>query len=387
MAHNDISPSLAKASAPIGRAGSMAIGLAGRRGLVLVCLLSACSDHDAQTGNTVAAMNSVTTSATESTGGSVDPPPSGNSMPPTTASARQNQWLSQAIAFMARPAQQRDLLTALRARAMTHPGFCPDATFAPKRVNILFDPEPQFDADGTMTRGVIVQTFTMQGCAVPVLLTIQTEAASGAPLRFIAALAGTSFAEPALQTRALPYAVAAARPLAPGCASLAPVDTRLLGGSPDVSGTLVPWTEDWLMAGCGGLISVKVHFTPDVATKQVLIRADARESTRAKLTGAAPQPTTAGAVVASATGTSLIPPGGADIPGAKVAGTCLYKLRESAPAAPDHVECPSGLPPRPGATLQCSATKGRAQGRMDVAILAVDQAANAVTFSCKVRPQ
>lgn len=332
--------------------------------------------------------------------------------PPTegagSANPQQNRWLAQATAFVRKPEQQRDLETALRARASTHPAFCPTASFVPKRIDIAFDPEPQFADDGTMRRGTIVYRSTMQGCSVPILLTVYIEAAPGMPLRFRAGVAGTTFADPDLQERAIPQAVAAARPLVPGCARLAPIDTRLIGGSPSASGALVPWSEYWLVSGCDRIVNVKLDFTPDRAANRMLVRADPTASRLMRTGGSAvvssgaavdtpvdpaggppppsgPAPAGTGSVVASATGTSVIPLGGADIPGAKIAGTCLTKLRDSTPLAPDHVECPIGLAPRPGATTACSASKGPVRGSMRVAVSGLDRAGGTVAFQCVVR--
>jgi hypothetical protein len=313
------------------------------------------------------------------------------------ATAHQQEWLAQATAFVERPEQQRDLQTALRARAATHPHYCPAATFAPKRIDIAFDPAPQFASNGTMTRGTVVYRATMQGCAEPVLLTVYLDAAPGIPLRFRAGLAGTTFADPDLQERAIPYAVGAARPLLPGCAQVSPIDTRRLGERPDATGSLQPWSESWLMSGCGKLVSTKLDFTPDHARNAMLVRADASATRMLQTSGSAPTGSASGAptagptaaaarTVATATGTSLIPLAGADIPGAKVAGTCLSRLRTVSPATvPDHVECLQGLPPRMGAATLCSASRGTATGQMTATVTKSDPAANSVVFQCEVR--
>lgn len=314
--------------------------------------------------------------------------------------AQQQQWFAQAQAFMARPEQQRDVLTALRARAMTHPEFCPDATYAPKRIDILFDPVPRFSKDGTMVQGEILQRFTMQGCAMPVLLSVSTVATPGRPLRFIAGLPGTTFADMDLQQQAVPIANNAARALLAGCERLGPIDTRLIGAKPDASGALVPWTEYWLVAGCGRMVNVKVHFTPNAAAKHVDIAADPRESSifqpgassaghgSAGAAGAASSGQAAAPVgdttLAGATGTSLIPLNGAPIPGAKVAGTCLLKLREAGGAAPDNAECTAPLPASLGATTQCTATRGQIRAPMTVTVTNVDASTNTLAFRCAV---
>lgn len=371
--------------------------------LVSAILLAGCGTGG-RSGNTVADASepspspSTVTSETILSNGAVAQP--GGDAVGRKANPRQQEWLTRATAFLARPEQQRDLQAALRARAASHPHYCPAATFAPKRIDIAFDPEPQFTSDGEMTQGTAVYRATMQGCAEPVLLTVYVDAQPGVPLRFRAGLAGTTFADPDLQETAIPYAVRAARPLLPGCTHVAPVDTRRLGERPDASGSLIPWSESWLVAGCGKLVSTKLDFTPDRASNRMLVRVDP-SATRLLRTGAATvgagsatsssgsaAPAAAGTarIVASATGTSLIPLGGAPIPGAKVAGTCLERLRIAAPATmPDHVECLQGLPTSPGSAIMCSASRGQAVGQMTATITKLDAAANTVSFACAVR--
>ena len=324
----------------------------------------------------------------------------GGAGPPSTDRQRQ---LAQATAFIDRPEQQRDIETAFRARASTHPAYCPVATFVPKRVDMAYDPAPQFAADGTMTRGTVVYRATMQGCAIPLLLTVSVDAMPGMPLRFRVNVPGTSFADADLQERAVPQALAAARAVLGSCPQIRPIDTRLVGQSPGASGTLVPWSEYWLVAGCGKMVSTKLDFTPDRAANTMNVRADpaaTRQLDPAAVLSATPSPATpspapagqpavpgaAGRVVATAMATSIIPLGGAEVPGAKVAGTCLFKLREQAPAtAPDDVECLSGLAARVGATSVCTATRGAAKGRLVAAVTSVGQPSGSMSFSCTVQ--
>lgn len=251
-----------------------------------------------------------------------------------------------------------------------------------------------------MTRGTVVYRATMQGCAIPLLLTVFADAMPGMPLRFRVKVPGTSFADADLQERAVPQALGAARAVLASCAQIMPIDTRLIGNSPGASGTLAPWSEYWLVAGCGRLVSTKLDFTPDHASRRMIVRADpaaTRQLDPATVLSAAPASATpsagqpaatgpSGKVVATATGTSLIPLGGAEVPGAKVAGTCLFKLREQAPAtAPDGVECLSGLAARVGATSTCTATRGAAKGQLVAAVTSIGQPSGSMIFSCTVR--
>ena len=364
-------------------------------------LLSACSGSHRETNNSTSDTALSSGRAGQSAANSaytVDPSQGQVTGAPGKANPRQQEWLQKASAFVQQPDQQRDLLTAMRARAITHPAFCQAASFEPKLVDIAFDPEPQFAADGSFTQGTIVYRATMRNCAIPVLMTVYIDAAPGTPLRFRSAVPGTTFADPDLQEkRAIPQALAAARPLMAGCARPMPIDTRLIGGSPSASGTLVPWSEYWLVGGCGRLVNVKLDFTPDHANNQMLVRADptatrlvrsglpANDATTAASAAPAVSSPAGGTVVASAIGKSLIPLGGADIPGAKVAGTCLLKLREASPMAPDNAQCVSGLAPRMGATTNCSASKGGIQGSMTVGVTSLDAASNSLTFQCVVR--
>ena len=377
------------------RAGTLGAGILGLGALM------ACGSNSSKAGNSATAMAAdgsrpaiaagndqytIDPAQAEVTGGAADP--------------RQGRWLTQATAFMAKPEQQRDVQVALRARASTHPAYCPSASFAPKRIDIAFDPEPQFAPDGTLTRGTIVYRATMQGCSMPVLLTVYVDAAPGTPLHFRVGVPGTTFADPDLQEQAIPQAIAAARPLLPGCGRPVPIDTRLIGASPSASGALAPWSEYWLVAGCGRKVSVKLDFTPDPASNRMVVRADPGASrplqtdaggalsTGATADASRPPSTPGqggGRIVASAIGTSAIPLGGADIPGAKVAGTCLLKLCESAGAAPDGVECLAGLPAREGGKTSCSASRGKVHGQMQVAITEVDRTNGSVKFQCVVR--
>ena len=372
-------------------------------GWLAVTLLAGCNGPAQPSGN-------VANETASTTGGVSEAVPLGNSVLNVAAargtgragppSADRQRQLAQAIAFIRRPEQQRDIDTAFRARASTHPAYCPAATFVPKRVDMADDPAPQFAADGAMTRGTVVYRATMQGCAIPLLLTTYVDAMPGMPLHFRVNVPGTSFADADLQERAIPQALGAARSLLGSCAQVRPIDTRLVGNRPDASGTLVPWSEYWLVAGCGRLVSTKLDFTPDPAANTMNVRAD-RSATRqldpVAVRSAAPAagPVAqlgpaggAGKIVATATATSLIPLGGAGVPGAKAAGTCQFKLHEQAPAtAPDGVECLSTLAAKVGATSLCTATRGAAKGQMIAAVTSIGQPSGSMTLSCTIRAQ
>lgn len=80
--------------------------------------------------------------------------------------------------------------------------------------------------------------------------------------------------------------------------------------------------------------------------------------------------------------TSMVPQGGAVVPGAKVAGTCMTMLQENTGVKFDSIECLSGLPPRVGASIQCSLQKGARRGAMTVTVTSVDQASQQMNFHC-----
>lgn len=194
--------------------------------------------------------------------------------------------VQQARAFLARPEQDRDMQTALKARASGSPAACPSSAFVPGDTSVAANPPPQFDANGTMVRGSVRQRFTMIGCSSPLTLNVFVVTEPAMPTRTISGLSGTTIGSPDLQAEALPSAIAAARPLIPNCAQITAVDTRLVGADLTASGQPVnPWTEMWLMAGCGRLVSTTLHFTPVPATGHTQVRTDPGESRMVNRTG------------------------------------------------------------------------------------------------------
>lgn len=80
--------------------------------------------------------------------------------------------------------------------------------------------------------------------------------------------------------------------------------------------------------------------------------------------------------------TSMVPQGGAVVPGAKVAGTCMTILQEKTGVKFDSIECLSGLPAQVGASIQCSLQKGAQRGQMTVTVTSIDQASKEMNFHC-----
>ena len=185
----------------------------------------------------------------------------------------------QARAFLARSENDRDMQTALRAKAATMPGLCPSLSFVPTETFVKMPPPPQFDAAGTMTRGSIRQRFAGRGCPMgEPIFNIWVITAPGLPIRTVVSLMGTTRADIDLQEDATPVAVATASRHVPGCPSLSPLDTKLIGFDTSGNDPARPWTEQWLVAGCGKFVSVAVHFRPDPARQMTGIVAPVDEA-------------------------------------------------------------------------------------------------------------
>jgi hypothetical protein len=80
--------------------------------------------------------------------------------------------------------------------------------------------------------------------------------------------------------------------------------------------------------------------------------------------------------------TSMVPQGGAVIPGAKVAGTCMTILQEKTGVKFNSIQCLSGLPAQVGASIQCSLQKGAQRGQMTVTVTSIDEASKELNFHC-----
>lgn len=195
--------------------------------------------------------------------------------PPAPIGSDHQALIQRVRAFLARQSQDQDMQTALKARASGSPAVCPSAAFVPTETNVGVSPPPSFDASGAMVSGSVRQRFTMIGCKTALTLNVFVVTAPGRPTRTISGLSGTTAGSPDLQTETLPYAIAAAKPLVPGCPQLTVVDTRLNGADPTASGpATTPWSETWLLAGCGRLVSTQLQFMPQPATGHTQVRTD-----------------------------------------------------------------------------------------------------------------
>ena len=170
-----------------------------------------------------------------------------------------------ARAFIARPDQDAAMQSALRAKAARLGLSCPGNVFQPGDITLLPAPPPIFDAGGTMRRGLIRQRFAALGCPgpTPSFNVWVFAAGDGTPVETVAGYPGTTRADPQLMLDATPVVLALAARLAPGCQSLTVVDTHLVAPAPSDGST--PWTEDWLVSGCGKRIAMTVRFFPDPA--------------------------------------------------------------------------------------------------------------------------
>lgn len=172
-----------------------------------------------------------------------------------------------ARAFIARPEQDASMQSALRAKAAQLGLSCPGNVFQPRDTTLLPAPTPRFDAGGTMRQGLIRQRFAALGCPGPAsILNVWVFAAGdGLPVKIVAGYPGTTRADPQLMRDATPVVLAIAARLAPGCQSLAVIDTHLVAPAPADGAT--PWTENWLVGGCGKRIALTVRFFPDPARR------------------------------------------------------------------------------------------------------------------------
>ena len=178
--------------------------------------------------------------------------------------AAQNLTMA-ARAFLARPDQDAAMQSALRTKAARLGLDCPGTVFQPGDTKLLHKPPPLFDTDGTMRQGLIRQRFAVLGCPAPTPpFNIWIYAAGdGSPVKTVPGYPGTTRADPQLILDATPTVLGIAARLAPGCRSLAVIDTHLVAPEP-TDGT-TPWTEDWLVSGCGKRIALTVRFVPDRA--------------------------------------------------------------------------------------------------------------------------
>lgn len=245
--------------------------------MVFLFALAGCQQND----DTISRNAGTSSLAHQKAGFGAGAPIADASSPPVaTASSGfsggdQHALIQRVRAFLAQPAQDQDMQTALKARASGSPAACPSAAFVPAATNVGASPPPSFDASGAMVSGSVRQRFTMVGCPTPLTLNVFVVAAPGAPIRTISGLSGATAGSPDLQTETLPYAIAAAKPLVPGCPHLTVVDTRLNGADPTANGPASqPWSETWLVAGCGRQVSTELQFMPQPATGHTQVRTD-----------------------------------------------------------------------------------------------------------------
>jgi hypothetical protein len=170
-----------------------------------------------------------------------------------------------ARAFVARPQVDAAMQAALRGQVARLGIDCPGITFVPGETLLFPSPFPLFDAAGTMTRGLVRQRFDASGCPgrSPEFNIWVFAPGNGAPLRAVAGYPGTTRADLTLMTDATPTVLLIANRVSPGCATLAVADTHLT--DPASRNTAGPWTEEWLVTGCGKMIALTVTFTPDPA--------------------------------------------------------------------------------------------------------------------------
>jgi hypothetical protein len=254
--------------------------------LALCAMLGGCSvstgdGNDANGGAPAAGWSGGPAGAASHASASAAPPAG-----PAAGSPAGDDLIRQAKAFLARPENDRDMQTALRARAATHPFLCPAVSFVPEQLVVGTNPPPIFDANGTMVKGSLRQRFRAIGCTAKPLLSVFVITAPGMPTRTVAGLMGATIADPQLQNDAIPQAITAARGLIPRCERLLPIDTRFTGVDPVTTGAPpTPWTEYWLVAGCGRYVQTALHFTPDPANARMGIVANSSESKLIALPG------------------------------------------------------------------------------------------------------
>jgi len=184
---------------------------------------------------------------------------------PANGGATRDNLTMAARAFLARPAMDATMQSALRRQVARLGIACPGLTFGVGETLLSPMPPPAFDASGTLQRGLVRQRFNAANCPgrSPEFNIWVYAAGAGAPVRTIAAYPGSTRADLALMNNATPVVLGIAARLAPACRTLAVADTRLTASaSRDATS---PWTEEWLVTGCGKRVATTVRFVPDGA--------------------------------------------------------------------------------------------------------------------------
>ncbi len=168
-----------------------------------------------------------------------------------------------ARAFLARPDQDAAMQAALRAQVARLGLDCPAIAFVPDETLVIASPAPAFDENGTLVRGLIRQRFLASGCPgrSPQFNIWVSAPGGGAPIATVAGFPGTTRASIALMRDAVPIVLGMAAAKAPGCRSLMVSDTHLPAAAP--ADATAPWTEQWLVTGCGRMIGLTVRFIPE----------------------------------------------------------------------------------------------------------------------------
>ena len=182
---------------------------------------------------------------------------------PANGGATPANLAAAARAFLARPDQDAAMQSALRAQVAWLGLDCPSISFAAGKTLVLASPPPSFNSTGALTRGLVRQRFNALDCPgrSPEFNVWIFAPGGGAPVRTVAGFPGTTRADPLLLKDATPIALMIAGRLAPGCPGLAVSDTHLPATAP--ADLTAPWSEQWLVTGCGKRVALTVNFVPD----------------------------------------------------------------------------------------------------------------------------
>ena len=182
---------------------------------------------------------------------------------PASGGATAENLTMAARAFLARPQMDATMQAVLRGQVARLGLNCPGVAFRVGDTMLFAAPAPMFDAGGALQRGLIRQRFDAVGCPArsPVFNIWVFAAGNGVPIRTFAGYPGTTRADLSLMNDATPVVLAMASRLVPDCRTLAIADTHLTGAGPNDATS--PWTEDWLVTGCGKTIALTVRFIPD----------------------------------------------------------------------------------------------------------------------------
>ncbi len=171
---------------------------------------------------------------------------------------------------------QDPVIAAARTQAKQLPDACAAASFKPTGELTIYAP-PQFDATGTLVRGIWNERVVESGCGANHLLNVLTVLQPGSAPSRIPTMPGSTHADPATQKSALQYAQAIAiRASPPNCKQQSFYDTRFDGytGLPDLAITDGrdgrAWREEWSLFACGSTYSIEMMFTPNAQGTQLV---------------------------------------------------------------------------------------------------------------------